>query len=201
MAARARSLSITMAQHGELLQPFCGARDQHVDAGRAFMSTHIAPEAMQSSTNRPPTACTASATALQVVVGQDHAGGGFDVRREHHCGLFLARWRPALRRSARGAHGACAAGAGLARLQHGGRRRDVAHVEDLRPAVAEPAVADDQHVLAVRRTGAPPLPCRRCRCRAPAPRRARCRPPSGCRRCPSSRPGSFCDMWFSARSV
>ena len=64
MAARARSLSITIAQHGELLQPFCGA-EMRMSTPVAAMSTHIAPEAMQSSTNKPPTACTASATSLK----------------------------------------------------------------------------------------------------------------------------------------
>ena len=64
MAARARSLIITMAQAGELLQPFCGALI-NTSTPVARMSTHMAPEAMQSSTNRPPTACTASAMALR----------------------------------------------------------------------------------------------------------------------------------------
>ena len=62
MAVRARSDSITIAQQGELLQPFCGA-EISTSMPQAFMSTHIAPLAMQSSTNRPPTSCTASATA------------------------------------------------------------------------------------------------------------------------------------------
>jgi hypothetical protein len=62
MAARARSLSMTKAQQGELLQPFCGA-ETSTSTPVACMSTQIAPEAMQSSTNSPPTACTASATA------------------------------------------------------------------------------------------------------------------------------------------
>jgi len=53
-----------MAQQGELLQPFCGA-EIRMSTPVACMSTHMAPEAMQSSTNRPPTACTASATALR----------------------------------------------------------------------------------------------------------------------------------------
>ena len=54
-AVRARSLSITMAQQGELLQPFCGALTS-TSTPVAAMSTHMAPEAMQSSTNSPPTA-------------------------------------------------------------------------------------------------------------------------------------------------
>ena len=55
-------VGMTMAQAGELLQPFCGA-ETSTSTPVAFMSTHMAPEAMQSSTNKPPTACTASATA------------------------------------------------------------------------------------------------------------------------------------------
>ena len=61
MAWRARSLKATIAQHGELLQPFWGAVT-NTSMPQACMSTHIAPEAMQSNTNKPPTACTASAT-------------------------------------------------------------------------------------------------------------------------------------------
>ena len=64
MRARAASPSITKAQQGEPLQPFCGALIS-TSTPVAAMSTHIAPEAMQSSTNRPPTACTASATAFR----------------------------------------------------------------------------------------------------------------------------------------
>ncbi len=62
MAVRARSLSITKAQQGEPDQPFCGALIS-TSTPVATMSTQIAPEAMQSSTNRPPTSCTASVTA------------------------------------------------------------------------------------------------------------------------------------------
>ena len=62
IAARARSLSITKAQQGEPLQPFCGALTS-TSTPVACMSTQTAPEAMQSSTNSPPTSCTASATA------------------------------------------------------------------------------------------------------------------------------------------
>ena len=62
MARRARSDSITKAQHGEPLQPFCGALTI-TSTPVACMSTHNAPLAMQSSTNKPPTSCTASATA------------------------------------------------------------------------------------------------------------------------------------------
>ena len=62
MRSRASSDSITKAQHGEPLQPFCGALTK-MSTPVARMSTHIAPEAMQSSTNSPPPSCVASATA------------------------------------------------------------------------------------------------------------------------------------------
>ena len=64
MAARARSLSITMAQQGEPLQPFCGALTS-TSTPVATMSTQMAPEAMQSSTISPPTSCTASDTVFR----------------------------------------------------------------------------------------------------------------------------------------
>ena len=62
MRARASSDSITMPAQGVLLQPFCGALMSR-STPVARMSTHSAPLAMQSSTIRPPSACTASATA------------------------------------------------------------------------------------------------------------------------------------------
>ena len=62
MRSRAASPSITRPAQGVLLQPFCGALTS-TSTPVAAMSTHIAPEATQSSTNSPPCACTASATA------------------------------------------------------------------------------------------------------------------------------------------
>src|SRR4028118_1533318 len=41
------------------------------------------------------------------------------------------------------------------RLEHGGGRGDVPHLEDLRPAIAEPAVADHQPVSAPGDTAPP----------------------------------------------
>ncbi len=86
------------------------------------------------------------ADGAQVVVGQDHAGGGFDVRGKHHGGTLGTDG---------GGHffggagfpcglGVVADAAGLADEGFGG---DVAHVKNLCPAVAEPAVANDQHFL------------------------------------------------------
>ncbi len=53
---------MTSAQPGDALQPFCGALIS-TSTPLFSMSTQIVPDAMQSSTNMPPTACTASATA------------------------------------------------------------------------------------------------------------------------------------------
>jgi len=83
---------------------------------------------------------------LEVVVGQDHAGRGFHVRCKDHGGLFLRN---------RGRHfgnrGGCPGGLGriadAAGLEHRVAFRDLAHVEDLRPAEAEPAVADHHDML------------------------------------------------------
>ena len=62
MRARASSPSITRPAQGVELQPFCGALTR-MSTPSAFMSTHIAPEATQSSTSMPPCPCTASASA------------------------------------------------------------------------------------------------------------------------------------------
>ena len=57
--------SITKAQQGRATSLVLRRADQHIHAGVAAMSTHIAPEAMQSSTNRPPTVHRQSATAFR----------------------------------------------------------------------------------------------------------------------------------------
>ncbi|MDT4858506.1 hypothetical protein FQZ97_929790 [compost metagenome] len=85
----------------------------------------------------------------QVVVGQHHAGGGFHVRREHQRRFFCRDGGFHVFNRRRRPGGLRALG-GAARLHHGVAGGDRAHVEDLRPAVAEPAVADHHHVLAVR---------------------------------------------------
>jgi hypothetical protein len=88
MRSRARSPS-DQAQHGEPLQPFCGALIS-TSTLLAAMSTQTVPEATQSSTNKPVDRAHGSADRLQVVIRQDHAGGGFDVRREDDGRLVFA---------------------------------------------------------------------------------------------------------------
>ena len=69
--------------------------------------------------------------------------------REHDVGAVLADRRNHLldRRRNKSLLGT---GCELTRLQHHRLDRDAAHVEDLCPAVAEPAVAQHQHFLAGR---------------------------------------------------
>ena len=64
MRTRARSPSATIPQHGGPLQPFCGALTR-TSTPVAAMSTQTVPDAMQSSTNRPPTSCTAAASVAR----------------------------------------------------------------------------------------------------------------------------------------
>jgi len=57
--ARPASLSMTNPAQGEPLQPFCGAL-RSTSTPRSRMSAHMAPDAMQSRTKRPPTSCVAA---------------------------------------------------------------------------------------------------------------------------------------------
>ena len=84
-----------------------------------------------------------------VVVRQDHAGSRLHMRGKHQRGLFGADGGHHLVHGARlprclvtFTRPAC--------LEHDGLGGNGTHVENLRPAVAEPAVADDQHFFAVR---------------------------------------------------
>ena len=61
-ASRPASPSITKPAPGEPLHPFCGALTS-TSTPRSAMSTHSAPDAMQSRTKSPPTSWVAAATA------------------------------------------------------------------------------------------------------------------------------------------
>ena len=79
----------------------------------------------------------------KVVVGQHHAGGGFDVRREHDRGpLGADRPHHFVDRGRR--ERLLRAGARAARLQYRAGRRDASHLEDLGPAEAEPSASNDE---------------------------------------------------------
>ncbi len=87
------------------------------------------------------------ADGAQVVVGQDHARGSFDVRGEDNVRLVLTDGGDNLFDRGR-REGRLGAAANLAGLEHGAFGGNAAHLENLRPAETEPAVADDQHLLA-----------------------------------------------------
>ncbi len=116
--------------------------DQHINAGRL----HIDPDgarcnAVQHQQAAHGVHCIGH--AAQVAVGQHHAGGSFDVRCKHHIWAFACNgghdffhraWNPRRLLGVSDAAG----------HQDRGLGRDVAHVKNLRPTVAEPAIADDQ---------------------------------------------------------
>ena len=83
---------------------------------------------------------------LQITVWQDHACSGFHVRGKHHGRLFFGNSGLNISNGSRNPR-VLRAGTGLAGFEHGVRRGDMAHVENLRPAVAEPAVANHHHML------------------------------------------------------
>ncbi len=58
---RVRARTTPPLRRGRAAPAFLWCAYEYVYTGRC-MSTHIAPDAMQSCTNNPPTACTASAT-------------------------------------------------------------------------------------------------------------------------------------------
>jgi hypothetical protein len=118
---------------------------QHVDAG----VLHVDPDRARGNAvehEQPADGMHRIGHRTQIGGGQDHAGRGFHMRCEHHVGPrrgdggddFVDRCRRKR---------ALLAGRDAARLQHLRLRRNAAHFEDLRPAVAEPAVADDQDPL------------------------------------------------------
>ena len=87
------SPSMAMPQQGVALQPFCGAL-MSMSTPMAFISTQAAPDAMQSSTIRPPTSCTAAQTADEIVVRKQHSRGGLDVRARIPSPASRGVWYP-----------------------------------------------------------------------------------------------------------
>ena len=125
---------------------FLRSADQYVDA----IGAHVDPERAGGDAVEHEQAADrvhGVGDGAQVVVGQDHSRGGFDMGGENHLWLlrldgryhFVYRWR---------GEGGLAAGFYRPGLQDLGFGGDLAHLEDLRPAVAEPAVADHQAFFA-----------------------------------------------------
>ena len=88
MRARARSPRAIRAQQGEALQPFCGA----LISTSTLLATMFNPDRAGSYAIEHEKAVDRTnrvTDRFQVVVGQDHAGSGFDVRGENHVGFVF----------------------------------------------------------------------------------------------------------------
>ena len=87
---------------------------------------------------------------LQVIVGQDHASRGFNMRSEHHGWLERSDLGPHFSDGCRCPRLLNAA-ANRPCLENGCMRRDLAHIDDLGPAVGEPAVTNDENRFVARK--------------------------------------------------
>ena len=125
---------------------FLGRRNQHVHAGGAHVDPHGARgDAVEHQ--QPAVGMHRIGQRAQVAVGQHHAGRGLDMGREHQGGFFAGDGSADLFNRG-GRPGRLRSVGGAARFHDGVAGRDLSHVEDLAPAVAEPAVAHHHHVLA-----------------------------------------------------
>ena len=171
------ALARALAQHHERAARRAGPallrrRDQHVDARRRHVDPHRARgDAIEHE--QPADLVRRLGDRAQVVVGQDDSRRGLDVRREHHVGPLVADRAPPPRRSAP-ARTAPARPSPLRRALARSRGRDAARLEDLRPAVAEPAVADAPARACRGELARDRLPSRTCR--RPGTTHRRCAP-------------------------
>ena len=129
--------------------PFLRRADQHIYAS----GLHIYPQCPRGDAvqyQQTLNGVHGISQGAQITVGQDHARSGFHMGGEHQGrplvgdgghGFFNGDWCP------RGLSTDVIMGIDAAGLEHGVRTGNLAHVKDLRPAVAEPAVADDQDML------------------------------------------------------
>ncbi len=131
---------------GRAAPAFLRRTHQHVHAGGFHVHPHRARgNAIEHQQAADGMDCIGH--LAQVAVGQNHARSSFHVRCKHHLGLLDSNGFHHLFDGA-GNPRRLVAVAGAAGLEHHRRGRDAAHVENLRPAVAEPAVADDHDLLA-----------------------------------------------------
>ena len=141
----------TLAEHhqagaGGAAPAFLRCADQDIDAHRA----HVDPECAGGDAvedEKPIHLAHRSRHRPQVVVGQPDARSRLDMRRKHHLGTLGEDRGDHLvdrRRRKRGRFAVTHARAAATRLEHIGACRDPAHVENLRPAKTEPAIAQYQ---------------------------------------------------------
>ena len=200
IAARARSLSITMRAAGRAAPALLRRADQHVDAGgRHVDPDRAAGDAVQHeqaadarARRRPLRADSRRASIMPAAVSTCGANttAGFSARIVATTSSQRCR---RVRRLSPGCH--------WARLQHRGAGRDASHLEDLRPAVAEPAVADHQRLAAGGELARHRLHAEGAAARHEDRRAGVVDLLEHAGDVASSRPGTRCDMWFSARSV
>ena len=116
--------------------------DQHVDAAGLHVDPHR-PRGDAIEDEQSAAGAHGVADGAQVRVRENDSRRGLDVRREYHVRLRLAdRGDRFVDRDGRERR--VPRGARPARLQHGRFRGNRPGVEDLRPAIAEPAVAQNQ---------------------------------------------------------
>jgi hypothetical protein len=87
--ASARSLSMTSPAAGEALQPFCGAEI----STSTPVALHVDPDAARGDAiehEQRADIMGSVGNRLEVVIGQDDAGGGFHMRRENDARPLLA---------------------------------------------------------------------------------------------------------------
>ena len=143
---RASSLSITKAQQGELDHPFCGALIR-MSTPHFFISTHMEPEAIQSSTIMPSVSCElASAIAFKVAVPEASFQPLFRRGLQKPALASPFQWtatnlfHPAAERTAKPAPPSLIGAAFITKVLDG-----IFPVsKNLCPAIAEPSVSDDQ---------------------------------------------------------
>ena len=125
---------------GRAAPAFLRRRDQHINAA----SLHVNPDGAGGNAikHKQATHLVHGITdGAQVIGRQDHARGGFHVGRKDHIGFFCQDVLDHFVDRA-GRKGRLVGFALAARLEYYGLRGDGSHVENLCPAVAEPAVAD-----------------------------------------------------------
>ena len=149
-AVDARAGQVAQHHHGTTRRTapaFLRCADQYIDAA----GHHVDPDRARRNAVQHQQATHGMyriGHAAHIAIGQDHAGRGFHVRRKHQVRLvgqdaghdFFHRRRR---------KGRLFTFPDAARLQDYGLGRYLAHLENLGPAVAEPAIADHQHLFVV----------------------------------------------------
>ncbi len=149
---RLQPLQSPLRQHGKaaagLAAPaFLRCADQHVHAGGLHVHPH---RTRGDAVEHEQTAHRMHRVGhgAQIVVGQHHAGGGFHMRGEHDGGLFAGDGGDHLGYG-RGHEGRLGRIGHAAGLENRDFVRQMPGLDDLAPAITEPAVAHNEHLCAL----------------------------------------------------